>query len=62
MRCTKQHLRSAYALSNRATFFKHVRDMVDDLEREVQAPCSAEQSVEERRALNAKLAEGDAAI
>jgi len=63
MRCTKQHLRSAYALSNRATFFKHVRDMIDDLERElVPRKCvseSAEQSVEERRALNAKLAEAD---
>jgi hypothetical protein len=65
MRCTKQHLRSAYALSNRATFFKHVRDMVDDLERELlgelksKAPCSAEQSVEERRAEMTKLAEAD---
>ena len=56
MRCTKQHLRSAYALSNRATFFKHVRDMIDDLERELvprkRVSESAEQSVEERRGLN----------
>jgi hypothetical protein len=56
MRCTKQYLRSAYALSNRATFFKHVRDMIDDLERELvprkRVSESAEQSVEERRGLN----------
>jgi hypothetical protein len=41
MRDVKQRLRSAYALSNRATFFKHARDMLDELERE-QQPVAAE--------------------
>ena len=64
MRSVKQGLRSAYALSDPATFFKHTRDMLDDLERELvpvaaRTNGSSEQSVEERRALNAKLAEED---
>src|SRR5262249_45595823 len=64
MRSVKQGLRLAYALSDRATFFKHTRDMLDDLERELVPVAaringSAEQPVEERRALNAKLAEED---
>ena len=37
MRDVKRRLRSAYALSNRATFFKHARDMLDELEREFTA-------------------------
>jgi hypothetical protein len=41
MRSVKQGLRLAYALSDRATFFKHARDMLDDLEREV-VPVTAE--------------------
>jgi hypothetical protein len=47
MRSIKQSLRSAYALSNRATFFKQARDMLDDLEREL-VPVTAEASAHQR--------------
>jgi hypothetical protein len=47
MRSVKQGLRLAYALSDRATFFKHARDMLDDLEREV-VPVTAEAAAHQR--------------
>ena len=47
MRSVKQGLRFAYALSDRATFFKHARDMLDDLEREV-VQVTAEASAHQR--------------
>jgi hypothetical protein len=40
MRSVKERLRSAYSLSDPATFFKHARDMLDALEREL-VPVSA---------------------
>jgi len=47
MRSVKQGLRLAYALSDPATFFKHARDMLDYLEREV-VPVTAEASAHQR--------------
>jgi hypothetical protein len=66
MRGIKQSLRTAYEYSDPATFFQQVRDMLGDLERGVAVPPqratgSAEQPIEERQALNAKLAEEEVA-
>lgn len=47
MRSVKQGLRLAYALSDRTTFFKHARDMLDDLEREV-VPVTAKAAAHQR--------------
>src|SRR5262249_59919182 len=47
MRSVKTGLRLAYALSDPATFFKHARDMLDYLEREV-VPVTAEASAHQR--------------